>query len=35
MSPMRDHLKQSTNRKISGNVSVTPGKSYDIPPQEI
>ena len=32
MQSMRAHLKQSTNRKISGNVSVTPGKSYKIPP---
>ena len=32
MWSMRAHTKQSTNRKISGNVSVTPGKSYDIPP---
>ena len=35
MSPMRGHSKQSTNKKISGNVSVTPGKSYDRPPQSI
>ena len=35
MQSMRAHSKQSTNRKIWGNVSVTPGKSYDIPPQYI
>ena len=29
---MRAQSKQSTNSKISGNVSVTPGKSYNVPP---